>query len=111
MRQPVTALILIGLLILGTEMLRRQVAREFPDADLSEATQRWRDRLSGVFDRSAQRKASSSLEPAGDEAGNRIEQLERLTKLRDAGVLDESEFSREKQLVLEGGAATSGGGS
>ena len=33
-KQPVTALILIGLLALGTEMLRRQTAREFPNAGL-----------------------------------------------------------------------------
>jgi hypothetical protein len=50
-RQAFTALLLIGLLILGVEMLRRQTLREFPDATLEAASERRQERLSGFAGR------------------------------------------------------------
>ncbi len=103
-RQAVTALILIGLLAFGMEMLRRQVAREYPDASLAEASQRWRDRISGAFGRAGGKTggtSSASVPANGDQS--RVEQLERLAKLHDAGVLDDAEFAREKKHLLDSG--------
>ena len=46
MRNPVTAVVLIALLALGFEGLRRRTAAEFPDADRAAAQQRMRQGLS-----------------------------------------------------------------
>jgi hypothetical protein len=97
-KQPVTALILIGLLAFGFEMLRRQTAREHPNASLAEASQRWQERIHGLMHREA---AGSAGPPP--QHGDRLEGLERLTRLKDAGALDEREFQREKELLLAGG--------
>jgi hypothetical protein len=46
-RRPLSLLLIAGLLVLGMEVLRRQTAREFPDARAGDATARlraWRDR-------------------------------------------------------------------
>jgi hypothetical protein len=46
-RRPLTLLLIAGLLVLGMEALRRQTAREFPDAQAGDATARvraWLDR-------------------------------------------------------------------
>jgi hypothetical protein len=50
-RQAVTALLLIALLAYGFEMLRRQTAREYPDATLEGASERRHERLSGLVGR------------------------------------------------------------
>jgi hypothetical protein len=102
-RQAVTALILIGLLVLGMEMLRRQTAREHPNASLAEASERWSNSISGR----KQGAASTSSAPSGQN-GDRLQELERLTRLRDSGVLDEEEFQREKRLVLDSRPTSTG---
>jgi hypothetical protein len=75
------------LLALAVEVLRRQVAREFPDpppADLGGQLRRGMDRLRG----------------RGED--DRLESLERLGRLRDQGVLSEEEFAAQKaQLVSD----------
>jgi hypothetical protein len=47
-RQVIGALILIGLLALGLEMLRRQTAREFPDARREDSFPRLREWARGI---------------------------------------------------------------
>jgi Short C-terminal domain len=106
-RQAVTALILIGLLVLGTEMLRRQTAREYPNASLAEASQRWQERISG---RGGAHEKGSTL-PEDSENGARLKELERLARLRDSGVLDEEEFQREKRLLLDSRPTATGASS
>jgi hypothetical protein len=102
LHKPVTALILIALLALGVEALRRQTAREHPDASLEEAGRRMHERLSSVRER-----VSGTGRRSG--GGDRLEQLEQLGKLRDAGVIDESEFEREKARILGSAPAASSG--
>jgi Short C-terminal domain len=100
-KQAVTALILIGLLVLGFEMLRRQTAREYPNASLAEASHRWNKRISGLRGR-----------PSGDASAgpdpSHLEDLERLTRLRDSGVLNDEEFQRQKRLILDSVPKTTG---
>ena len=101
LRQPVTALILVGLLALGVEALRRQAAREFPDASREASVERIRAGVAGM---------SRWVRPGAAQSGNghgngavatdRLEQLERLGRLREAGVLDAPEFEREKAEIL-----------
>ncbi len=87
-RRPLAVLLMIGLLVLGMEVLRRQTAREYPDASREESIERLRARLSGLRRRPAAR------------AGDHVEQLERLGRLRDQGVIDAGEFEREKARIL-----------
>jgi hypothetical protein len=72
------ALVLFG----GVEALRRQVIREFPD----NVDTRIRRPVA---------KPAVAAEPAGD----RISQLERLARLREAGVLDDAELAAEKEKI------------
>jgi hypothetical protein len=104
LRQPLPALILILLLAGGLEALRRQTAREHPGADRDQAIARLRERVASAGHRVA---AAVPARPArggtaaveGGEA--RIAALERLARLRDAGVIDDAELAREKRRLLE----------
>ena len=87
----VPVILLIALLAYGVETLRRQAAREHPDASREEALRRLRERLSGLRHRTP-------------DAGDRVGQLERLGRLRDSGVIDQAEFDLEKQRLLRGAA-------
>jgi hypothetical protein len=89
------ALLLIGLLVAGVEALRRQTAREYPDASLEESGWRIRERLAAVGERV---RGGGERFPRGH--GGTLDELERLAMLRDSGVLDASEFEREKARIL-----------
>ena len=105
-RDPALALILIALLAIATEALRRKIAREHPDADMGQAIERLRERArDGV---AWARQGSSRVvteaktrTSGGSSDGDRLERLERLGRLKDTGVLDEQEFAAQKRLVLE----------
>jgi hypothetical protein len=111
LRRPLPAIILIALLALGVEALRRLTEREFPGASREESVARMRERAAGVG-----RWVRSPTASHGDGNGNgavasdRLEQLERLGRLRDSGVLDGSEFEREKAALLGSGSAPATGG-
>jgi hypothetical protein len=98
-QKPLPVLIMVGLLSLGMEVLRRQTAREHPDASREEQLQRLRARLSWPR---ARRAASPS------DGGDRLDQLERLGKLRESGVIDADEFVREKARLMGQTPATAG---
>jgi hypothetical protein len=92
-RLVVPALLLIALLAAGTEALRRQTMREFPDADRRQSVQRLRSWASGLG-----RRVGSGRTPAPADA--RLDQLERLGRMRDSGLLDASEYTTEKAKLL-----------
>jgi hypothetical protein len=100
----VPSIVLIVLVIIGTEALRRQVAREFPDrvtpgsargiaATIAARMREGREQLR------APGAAPAAPATAGDE---RVEALERLAKLRESGVLTDDELAAEKQRILAG---------
>jgi hypothetical protein len=99
MRRAIPALALIALLALGVEALRRQVAREFPDASRAESFAQVRRRVAdaGRWARGAAEREPAARQP---DAADRLEQLERLGRLRDAQVLSAAEFEREKARML-----------
>jgi hypothetical protein len=117
-RDPALALILLVLLALGVEALRRLIVREHPDADMAEAIQRLQQRAAGAAawvrdgastGRTAVAATTSRVvteaktRTAGDAAeDDRLDRLERLGRLKAAGVLDEQEFAAEKQQILAG---------
>jgi hypothetical protein len=94
------SLLLIGFLALGTEVLRRQVIREFPDhvtmwspeGTAQQIAQRMRERR--------ERRATTAPAAAASPQEQRVAQLERLAKLRESGVLSEEELAAEKSRIL-----------
>src|SRR5215212_4516483 len=109
-RKPLGMLLFAILLFAGVEVLRRQVRREHPDASFGELGHAMSDRFAALRGRvSAGGRAVTSRvsgrhgEPAPAVAapdGSRLEQLERLGRLRESGVLDDAEFEREKAALL-----------
>jgi hypothetical protein len=90
-RQVILALVLIGLLALGLEALRRQTAREYPDARREDSFRRLREWARGIGRRAPRVAAASDT---------RLDQLEQLGRLREDGLLDAAEFQREKTRIL-----------
>jgi hypothetical protein len=94
LRHWIPVLIIGALLALGIEILRRQTAREFPDAqsgDTMHSMRAWFDQRRGRFSRQA---------PADAADGGRVAELERLASLHDSGALTDEEYAAEKGLLL-----------
>jgi hypothetical protein len=100
-RQVVLALVAIALLALGLEALRRQTAREFPDARREESFRRLREWARGLGRRLARVPAPAEAATGqGGASDSRLDRLERLGRLRENGLLDASEYQREKDRLL-----------
>ena len=103
-RRLLPALILIALLVAGFEALRHQTVAEYPDATIAVASEHWRERLSAAGAWVRRRPQALSARrgehhtPAGEDV--RLDQLERLARLREAGVLDDEELRAEKSRIL-----------
>lgn len=82
------------LALLGTELLRRQTAAEFPDAQPGDASAAARARLGALGGGGA-----SDRPPPGD-AASLPDQLERLAALRDSGELTVTEYREAKASLL-----------
>jgi hypothetical protein len=97
----VPSLLLIAFAVLGTEMLRRQVIREFPDhvtpGSPGGAAQGIADRIRGP------RVATAGAPSAAAGADPRVGEIERLAGLRDSGALTDDEFAVEKARILGSG--------
>ncbi len=95
------SLLLIVLFAIGTEFLRRQIIREFPDrvtsASAAGIAQTIAAHMRDARERVQTTRAGRAAPAAGD---TRVDELERLAKLRDSGVLSDEEFAAEKQRVL-----------
>jgi Short C-terminal domain len=97
------SLLLIALLVIGVEVLRRQVIREFPDRFTTSSPGGVAVRMADQMRAARQRRvapAEGAAAPAPEDA--RIADLERLAKLRDDGVLSADEFEAEKRRLIEG---------
>jgi hypothetical protein len=92
-RRLIPSLVLIGLLVAGLEALRWQAIRDFPDETWERRSERLRASLASV----RHRDAAAEKPPSSEE---RLEQLERLARLREAGVLSAEELDREKERIL-----------
>ncbi|MBA2504430.1 MAG: SHOCT domain-containing protein [Thermoleophilaceae bacterium] len=93
----VPTLLLTIFICVGFEALRRATAREFPDASIE--TWNVREWFASFGSRV---RAAVLSGGGGGAASNRLDELERLGKLKDSGVLDAKEFEREKIRVLAG---------
>jgi len=112
-RNPVTAILLAVLIALGFEGLRRRTAKEFPDADRRVAQQHARERLArgtasvrqwassrGGTVRQAAPVPASGPGNGGSAPDERLQRLEQLGRLHDAGTVDDDEFRAEKARIL-----------
>jgi len=89
----IPTLVLIVLTIVGLEALRSQALRDFPNETWQPGG--LRAAMAGARDRV--RGAPAATAPPEE---TRLAQLERLSRLRDSGALDDAEFEREKQRLL-----------
>jgi Short C-terminal domain len=92
------SLLLIALLALGVEFLRRQVIREFPDRFTTTSPGGVAVRMAEQMRGARAGRAAPEVPSAED---SRMAGLERLAKLRDDGVLSPEEFETEKKRLLE----------
>jgi hypothetical protein len=106
-RNVFTVALFAVLLALGVTMLRRETAREFPDAQHGDAMRRLRERRAAT----KEPKSPSAPDVAGASSattgigGGRLDELERLVALHDRGDLTDEEFKAEKShLVASGGS-------
>jgi hypothetical protein len=98
----IPSLILIALLVAGFEALRGQAMRDFPDETAEVVLARWKARYESMRQRVRRRRAAPEKAQEAVTADVRLEALERLGRLRDAGVLDGDEFRQEKERILAG---------
>jgi hypothetical protein len=98
-RRPLPLLVLLALFIAGIEALRGQTLREFPGETWDTLRERWTERLARRRSSSGEGSIAAATGAASPES-TRVDELERLVTLRDAGALDAEEFAREKQRLL-----------
>jgi hypothetical protein len=92
-RNVLPVVLIAGLLVLGIEVLRRQTAREFPDAEHGDGLRAFR-----AWVRRDDRKDVTVVAQNGEHA--RLDDLERLAALHNQGVLSDEEFRSEKASLM-----------
>lgn len=115
-QKPLPVLLLIVLVIVGVEALRRQTAVEYPGAsvDATRASLRagWTragEEVRGWGGRLREGRGGGGAPAVGNgSAEDRLAQLERLAALHDRGVLTDEEFASEKTTVLGIGGGGAG---
>ena len=101
-RMVVPVLIMVALLALGVEALRRQTALEFPDATFDST----RESFTGGLQRARQAvfgphgPATANGHQVTNGAPGHVEELERLSALHDHGALSDAEFAAEKAALV-----------
>jgi hypothetical protein len=93
------SLLLIVLLAIGVEALRRQVIREFPDHVSTRSPAGVAQAMASRM-REARERRVTRAQPAAAPADPRIDQLERLARLRESGLLSDEELAAEKARIL-----------
>ncbi|HEY2600261.1 MAG TPA: SHOCT domain-containing protein [Thermoleophilaceae bacterium] len=105
LRQWIPILLIAAAIVLGIELLRRQTAREFPDAQAGDAMRGMREWWDTRRGRGAPEDGitTTAVPPATAPQGNgaRLAQLERLASLHDSGALTDDEYSAEKGVLLK----------
>jgi hypothetical protein len=95
-RNAIPIVLIAGLLVLGIELLRRQTAREFPDAAAGDASRA----LRGWASKHLQRGSAAAAGSASNGDAARVAELERLAALHDNGALTDAEFTSQKAALI-----------
>ena len=96
----VPSLLLIVFAALGTEMLRRQVIREFPDHVTTGSPAGVAQGIAERMRTGRQMQPATAGAPAAPTGDPRVTELERLAGLHNSGALTDEEFAAEKARVL-----------
>ena len=110
-RQLVLTLLLIALAGAGIEALRRETAREFPDARRGDWVTGMRQRARRASSEAGRRIGSAVRELSSDDKhpdDAKLDRLEKLGELKEKGVLTAAEFRTEKKRILEDRAIQNG---
>jgi hypothetical protein len=102
-RRVLPAVILIALIVLGFEVLRRRIHAEFPDAERGArrpALERAREAVHRARTGAQTRRATPGNGAPAAHEDDTAAQLERLDELHRAGGLDDEEFAAAKQRIL-----------
>jgi hypothetical protein len=99
----VPSLLLIAFAVLGTEMLRRQVIREFPDHVTTGSPAGVAQGIAERMREAREGRVATAGTPAPAAGDPRVAEIERLAGLRDSGALTEEEFAAEKARILGSG--------
>jgi hypothetical protein len=102
---PVGIVVFLALALFGTEMLRRQTAVEFPEAQRGDTTAAVRERMHAM--RESRQRARAPAAVAVSES--LPEQLERLAEMRDAGKISAEDYDDAKTALLHPNGDTSAG--
>jgi hypothetical protein len=95
------SLLLIALLVLGTEILRRRTIAEFPDRVGSLSAAGLAQSIADQTRESIARRVRARAErQEGEAAVTRLDALERIARLRESGSLTEQEAEAEKARLL-----------
>jgi Short C-terminal domain len=97
----IPSLLLVGLLALGVEVLRRQVIREFPDRVTTWSPEGTAQALAERMRERRERRVATGTAVAASPDEQRLAQLERLGRLHESGVLSDEELAAEKKRILE----------
>jgi hypothetical protein len=89
-------IVFLALALFGTEALRRETAREFPDAKAGEATAALRARWHSFRDR----RHHSSTIAGGAQGATVADQLERLVAMHERGAITDAEYAAAKRTLL-----------
>ncbi len=117
LRSFLTTLVIAGLAAFGIHELRKQAAREFPDASYGDVLGRTRDRVTAAVkdanlgERAAKLRLPEMRRPAdggeaptatmpADSEDARLARLERIAELHEKGVLTDEELAAEKTRIL-----------
>ncbi len=91
-QKPIGLILLALLMVVGTEALRRQTAAEFPNAAVAGGlAERMRESV-------PRRAAPAPPVPSGE---SKVDQIERLSALKEKGMLSEEQFESAKADVLD----------
>ena len=94
--KPIGILVFIVLALLGTYLLIRQTAVEFPEARSGAATHAIRTRVSSM------RQGRQSGGPSAPSGPTTADQLKQLAELRDSGAITPEEYQSAKTQALAG---------
>jgi hypothetical protein len=112
-RNPITMLLYAILAFVGAYVLREQIAREFPDAELVSARAAISDYFRAMGEKvSRARAATAPAQSSGTSSGSFsiAGELERLVALRDRGAITDQEYAAAKRELLPGAAERTAAG-
>ena len=103
-RLVLPVLLFFALTMLGVAALRRQTAREFPEAPAGGGAHAVQERLTRAWHSMSGDRQQVAVAAQGPPAPTHVDELERLANLHDRGVLTDDEFAGQKSALLENGA-------